>query len=155
MWDLPGSGIEPISSALAGGFLPLVTFSFYHSLWDSTFSTHDMIIYYVPGNDYFQISNGTRLFTLITVFIILQILSHSLSAGPVRQGSTLPPSYGSPPTFPAAQHHLWNCLSLHTFLLTWPRYSMADWMSGFYVSSVFGLQSEHKYTAALSKHLKS
>lgn len=55
--------------------------SFYHSLWDNmflTFSSHYVIMYFVSGNYYFQISNGTRLFTLTTVFIILQMLSHSL-----------------------------------------------------------------------------
>jgi len=41
MWDLPGSGIEPISPALAGGFFttepPRKPFSVFLMLWNLSF----------------------------------------------------------------------------------------------------------------------
>lgn len=133
--------------------------SLYHSLQDSTFSTHYVIMYCVPGNVYFQISNGTKLFTLTTVFVILQILSHSPKCWPCHTRIYTAIFIWKP-------FHLPSCSSavsgmppppyVRTFL-RWPRYSMADWMFGFYimVSSVFcnGLvQSQHKQIVAFSKH---
>lgn len=57
-----------------------------HSLWVNmllAFFSH-AIMYCIPGNYYSQISNRTRLLALTIVFIILQILSHSVSVCLVR-----------------------------------------------------------------------